>query len=269
MNTKTRALVVGLALAFPVAALAGLPATGILGTHHDFAQRSQFMATQTPTGDGVTVDGTTNSVGLCSYCHTPHGASSTSLLWNHSLSTNTFTWDDAKTSGGTNYASITPSYKGPTVKCLSCHDGSVAIGDVGWYKEGPGVFNTFKVTGTDLITKVASNKLSGNHPVGMAYPFGQAKNTYNSTTTGANVVLTEFQADPQTPFAPGVAASIKLYTDTGGLITNGATAGTSGLECSTCHDPHNKATTDDLLLRGKLAGSTKADGYICLQCHIK
>jgi hypothetical protein len=269
MKKLSKALAICFALVLPAVAMAGLPQTGVKGTHHDFAQRAGFMTTQTPSGDGVTLDPTLNSVGLCSYCHTPHGASSTTLLWNHTLSANTFTWDDATTAGGTNYASITPSYKGPTVKCLSCHDGSVAVGDVGWYKEGPGVFNTLKVTGTDLITKTASNKLSGNHPVGMAYPFGQAKSTYNGTTTGNNVVLTEFQADPQTPFTPASVAAIKLYTDTGGQITNGATAGTSGLECSTCHDPHNKATVDDLLLRGKLAGSVKTDGYICLQCHIK
>jgi hypothetical protein len=262
MSKMTKALVVGLALTGPVVAMAATPGAGILGTRHDFATRAEYMATQTD-GHGVLVPAT-DSVGQCSYCHTPHSAISTSLLWNHTLSGSTFTWDEATTTGGTAYASLAPSYKGPTVKCLSCHDGSVAIGDVALYMEGPGNFNTFKITGGPQIGSGGSMK--GNHPVGMAYPYGQAVNTYNSTTTGPNVALTEFQADPTVATAN---AKIKLYNNTGGNITGGAATGTSGLECSTCHDPHNKQTTDDLFLRGKLAGSTQAGGYICLQCHIK
>jgi hypothetical protein len=273
MNLKTKALIIGLVLAFPLASMAAPGAAGgILGTHHDFASGTagtDFLTTQGNTAAGV--GNLANQVGLCSYCHTPHSAQSTLLLWNHSLSANTFSWDILKTSGGTFYASMAPTYKGPTVKCLSCHDGSVAIGDVSWYKEGPGVFNTFKVgsnpltPGADLIS-TATGGMKGNHPVGMAYPFGQSTSTYNGTTTGGQVVLTEFQADPTTATA---VAKIKLYTDTGGAITAGPTAGATGLECSTCHDPHNKATTDDLFLRAKIAGSTQADGYICTQCHIK
>ena len=50
----------------------------------------------------------------------------------------------------------------------------------------------------------------------------------------------------------------------------GATAGSTGIECSSCHDPHNKQAVDDLFLRGTLTGNTGGPtGYICLKCHQK
>lgn len=271
MKIMTHVLAVGMAIMLPTMALAD-PAAGLLGTAHDFASASSgFLATQNAVGKtSATPTTTANTVGLCSYCHTPHSAISTSLLWNHKLSANTFTWDDATTTGGTNYAQMGPTYKGPTVKCLSCHDGSVAIGDVSIYKQrlnSAFQWNTFKVgsTGNPTIIGAAGN-MSGNHPVGMPYPFGNAGGTYNGATTGPTVDLTEFVADP----TASATAKIKLYNDNGtGVITSGTNAGATGLECSSCHDPHNKSTVDDLFLRGKINGNNVASGYICVQCHIK
>jgi hypothetical protein len=275
MKRVTKGLVVAVALALPGAAMA----LGILGTDHDFATKAGYMATQTPSGDGTTVSTGTNQVGLCSYCHTPHSAQSTLLLWNHKMSSAVFTWDDAQTTGGTGYATMNPTYKGPSVKCLSCHDGSVAIGDVSLYKEvkGPGaVFNTFNLS-TQTIKKIgAGGAMAGNHPVGMPYPLGQASSTYNGQTTGARVPLTEFVSNPVA--ANGTNGTfIKLYKDNGsGSITVGTAAGATGIECTSCHDPHNKQVTNThqtgtptLLLRGAIDGSQASDGYICTQCHIK
>jgi len=295
MKVTKSALLVALALSVTGAAMASVGGTGIKGTRHDFATRNNFLGSQT-TGTAGAVD----QVGLCSFCHTPHSASSTALLWNKTMSANTFTWDDAATTGGTNFASMAPGYKGATVKCLACHDGSVAVGDVNMYKGKKGSYNSFKVgdTPTDYSGKTwtsadarphykvgAGGLMAGTHPVGMAYPFGQAINVYNSTTTGNEVVLAEFVANPHqvTPTSVGGGLSssatanglgtanslIKLYNDVGGVMKAGTAAGTTGMECSTCHDPHNKQTTEDWLLRGKNQGSTQASGYICLQCHIK
>ena len=95
-------------LALPAAAQA--PGTGLRGTRHDFS--------------GFGSPGS----GLCTYCHTPHRAASTSLLWNHRLSPNVFQWDVPSTTAGTPFPTFRgDTYQGPTTKCLSCHDGSVAI----------------------------------------------------------------------------------------------------------------------------------------------
>jgi len=304
MKVSKSVLAVSLALATCGAAMASSGGNGIYNTRHDFAVRSNFLGAQTgPKGE---LPGVTNQVGQCAFCHTPHSTQGTLLLWNKSPSTNTFTWQDASTTtGGTTFASMAGStYKGPTAKCLACHDGSVAIGDVSMYKGAPGTFNTFKVGDqpTDFGTKTwgtsdarpqylvgAGGNMKGTHPVGMPYP-DQAGATYNSRTIGSYVALGEFQplavahqinpsslgggqsASAANPAANGggnQASLIKLYVDNGQNIVAGASAGVSGMECSTCHDPHNKQTVDDWLLRGQNQGSTQAGGYICLQCHIK
>jgi hypothetical protein len=267
MKSWTKALVVAAALALPTLASAQVIGGGLLGTLHDFASGTGDGAGYLTTQSAAIGGATPNSVGLCTFCHTPHQAATTQLLWNHTLSNNSFSWDAATTTGGTNYAKLGPTYTGPTVKCLSCHDGSVAVGDVSLYKAAKQVLNTFKIT-DPMFQIAAGSALKGNHPVGMPYPFGQAANTYNGITTGTNVTLTEFQSNPVNTNGQ----AIKLYNDTGtttAAIAGGAVAAKSGIECSSCHDPHNKAATEDLFLRGKLAGSAAADGYICLQCHIK
>ena len=244
----------------PAIAFAGnTPGAGLATTPHDF------------TSNGV--NGATN-VGLCTYCHTPHKALTTQLLWNHTLSTNTFSWDVTKTTAGTTFPTFAGNtYKGPTAKCLSCHDGSVAIGDIAWYKEashsGADVLTTKTMNDVEPHFVVgAGGAMKGNHPVAMPYPFNNASNTYNSSTTGAGAVLTEWQTDPTA--LNSATSKIRLFNDDGtGAISAGPVATKTGIECSSCHDPHNKATVDDWFLRGKVEGSTQADGYICLQCHIK
>lgn len=237
----------------------GDPGAGIAATVHDFTQGTQ----------GVGPD-TTEAVGVCTFCHTPHKAQTTKLLWNHTLEAKSFSWDDPNTTAGTKFATIAEdSYKGPTAKCLSCHDGSIAVGDVAWWKEGKPAspLNPTKLTGEFKITDSAS-KMNGNHPVAMPYPYQNAKSTYNGSTTGDGAVLTEWQADPI--LNNGANSQIRLFNDSGGgNIAAGPVLAETGIECSSCHDPHNKAATEDLFLRAKLTGSTQADGYICLQCHVK
>ncbi len=222
--------------------------SGIAGTDHDFS-------------------GGATPVGLCTFCHTPHRALSTMLLWNHTLSTNTFKWDETKTTAGTNYPSFKgDTYKGPTAKCLSCHDGSVAVGDIAWWKGGkPAILDNTKHGAGDANNVGLGGAMAGNHPVAMPYPYLGAGNTYNSSTTGSAIASAEWVGDPATN-------GIRLFNDDGtGAITAGAVAGKTGIECSSCHDPHNSASVKDVyFLRGTLAGSTGgAGGYICLLCHKK
>ena len=256
---KSSRLKIGLAvLVFAPAVAFAAPGDGLIGSDHDFASGTgSHTASQT--------------VGLCTFCHTPHKSQSTLLLWNHTLSTNTFTWDVAKTTAGTTFPSIAGgTYKGPTAKCLSCHDGSVAIGDIAWYKEsaysgGTGM-STFKMDAEPSHQVGPGGAMKGNHPVAMPYPYGQAMNTYNGQRTGSGAVLTEWQNDPTTL----TQANIRLFNDDGtGNISPGVAAAATGIECSTCHDPHNKAAKDEMFLRGMISGSTQADGYLCLQCHKK
>ena len=204
----------------------------------------------------------TPATGLCTYCHTPHSAASQSLLWNRALVTTTYSWTDPATTGGTTYPSFDgDTYLGISSKCLSCHDGSVAVGLVAhWNAAGPVTLPGDPITGIFQIG--ALGDMDGNHPVAMPFPFGGVASLYNGSTNGAEAVLSGWQADP-------TAAGIRLFTDDGsGNITAGVTSGQTGMECTSCHDVHNgPLATGPFLLRGNLGGSD-AD-YICNKCHVK
>lgn len=248
MRSKLFWVLVPLLLLATAVAWAAAPGSGIKGTDHDFSAK----------GGGV---------GLCTFCHTPHRAISTRLLWNHTLSAATYTWQDQnETIGGTKLPTIAQSWTGPTKYCLSCHDGSVAVGDVNWWLEGkPVPLDNTKHAWPDPANVGATGgtlgNMSGNHPVAAPYPYQQAKNSYNSVTTGDGVIISEFVADPG-------ANKIRLFNDTGTLVRAGAVAGKTGIECSSCHDPHNGSTVEDTyFLRGKVKGDSLP--YICLKCHSK
>lgn len=208
--------------------------------------------------------------GLCTFCHTPHRALQQALLWNHRASANqSFSWSppNVETAAGTVYPVLqnTPAdtYTGPTVKCLSCHDGSVAVGDVGWWlADGPlNAGDNSRVGGAYQVG--AGGDLTGNHPVAMPYPYKNVRNTYNNTTTGTAIKLPDWQPDPQT-------LNIVLYHDAAGTIVNGAADGTTGMECGSCHDVHNGPNVlagTPYLLYGTVGGQDT--NYICLKCHIK
>ena len=245
-KSKSKILAVAMFAMAPAMAWGAAGGTGLAGTAHDFSAK----------GGGV---------GVCTFCHTPHRAISTQLLWNHTLSTATFSWDVPSTTAGTTYPTFKgDTYGGPTAKCLSCHDGTVAVGDINWWNEGkPVSLDNTKHTWPDAFNVGATNgstgSMKGNHPVAMPYPYGQLPNTYNGVTTGGGATLNEWQG---TPVAP-----IRMFNDNAGAISAGVVAGKTGIECSSCHDPHNKASVDDLFLRGKMAGNNT--DYICLKCHIK
>lgn len=303
MKLLKSALLVSLAFGTVGTAFASSGGTGILNTRHDYATRTNYLGSMTDAGRA----GKANTAGQCTYCHTPHSAITTALLWNKTMSANTFTWDISATDGGTATATLAVGYKGPSVKCLACHDGSVAIGDVALYRGGLNkVANSFKMgdqptnyvdgtvtknfTSTDTRPQFvigSGGNLKGTHPIGMPYPLDNAVGTYNGVTTGGGVVLGEFVANPhqisngslggglvssakfpETAGGGNQVSLVKLYTDNGQTVAGGTAAGVTGMECSTCHDPHNKQTVDDWMLRGT-ANGVKANGYICTQCHIK
>jgi len=225
------------------------PGTGITGTSHDFSNKAS------------------TAVGLCTFCHTPHRATQTRLLWNHKLTDNTFKWTDVTaTTNGTPLPTFTKAWQGTSKNCLSCHDGSVAIGDILWFnKSGPQNLLNQKHDNDDFTVGLGGI-MNGNHPVAHPFPFNKQVSTYNSVTSGSQVVASGWQNDPQT-------YGIRLFNDDGsGNVTAGGVVGKSGIECASCHDPHNGTTVvDSFFLRGKLTGTGPASttSYICIKCHDK
>jgi hypothetical protein len=230
-NSLRQSIVAIAALSFCAAVRAGTaPGTGVEGTAHDFSNG----------GTG----------GTCSFCHTPDSMGDTTLLWD--ADERTYTWDAPTTVAGTRVPQLRG---GPSTRCLNCHDGTVAINTVP------------RVTGTAVVG--ANGSLSGHHPVGIPYPLLQVANTYNGVSSGRFLELHEYQSNPTLLNM----ASIRLFRDDGAghaiVMQKGETSLRSGIECSSCHDPHNNESKDAHFLRGTLAGNSAEDGFICKQCHAK
>jgi len=268
MKTRTlAALGTGvIAAAFATGAMAGsAPGTGMAGSGHDGVSQGF-------------------SVAMCVECHTPHAAASTMLLWNHDLSSSTFKWDVPATTAGTPYPTTSGKlYNGPSTKCLSCHDGTLATQSNEWYEQKfstgtfkCGMFGTGWCVIGGLATPptqvgVGAGTMAGTHPVMMPYPANRLPSTYNGTTTGVGLDAGTYSwiDDP-------TLNGIRLYTDNGSGIISAAKKGAlvigqTGMECGSCHDVHNgERVQGDYLVTGQLTGNTGGpNGYICQKCHNK
>jgi predicted CXXCH cytochrome family protein len=222
MRTSSRYSVVFFGFTVPIALAAGIASAGVSGSSHD-------LSGSAPGGQ------------LCIACHTPHQANSTQFLWNHTLSSNSFSWSDmVETTGGTTLPTNIKTWSGSSKNCLSCHDGTVEVG------------NTYNPASTWDATKIAGvykigPDLKGTHPVAVPYPNNTTKNTYNGITTGDLVTLADYKASP---------AKVKLFRDPTGGADN------YGIECASCHEPHSTTYAD--FLRDSPTGSA-----LCLDCHSK
>ncbi len=211
---------------------------GVCVCHFAFAQ-----TTSPPTGDvlgmhnlsvgsgsSVTAQGSLS----CTFCHAPHsGLGGVTPLWNQQLSTQTYT----------PYTSTTYSQKGntqPTLGvtsslCLSCHDGTVAVGQTAAYGKVPvnGTMNNMDVLGTNL---------SGSHPFSLVLPLKDAPDLVSTLASQGTTADPNLATDP--------AHAVKLI--------NG------NIECTSCHNPHVQGVdriAQDFLVRD---GSS---GQMCLACH--
>ena len=131
-----------LATALVVCFVAGTSFASITGSAHDFGGQA-WSENQ-----------------ICQPCHTPHGATLKDAagkklegpLWNHELSTATYTlYLDATGTG------VTGDVDQNSKLCLSCHDGTVALDSFGGVSGSTTITDPDRVFGTDL---------SKNHPIG-------------------------------------------------------------------------------------------------------
>jgi hypothetical protein len=136
----------------------------------------------------------------CSYCHVPHRAvESKTPLWNQTLSTASYTMYASPTAQNTETAPVLGS---TSLLCLSCHDGTVAVGQTVAYGSLKMSANTF--------TGVLGTKLDTSHPFSIQLPI---KDVSSLVSTLASSGATK---DP----------AVKLV--------NG------NIECNTCHEVHNQ-----------------------------
>ncbi len=143
---------------------------------------------------------------ICEPCHTPHNADTSfqgGPLWNHELSTATYTLYSSST------MDATVDQPGPISKaCLSCHDGTVAVDSFGG------------ATGSNMITGAANigTDLSHDHPIGMLW-------LHQTVGSGGGGGV------DCTPCHFGAPRKVVFFGNTYGVDIK--------MECASCHDVHN------------------------------
>ncbi|HEX20127.1 MAG TPA: hypothetical protein ENG78_04840 [Acidiferrobacteraceae bacterium] len=217
---------------------------------------------QTPHNLSVSGPGTvkaTSESRVCVFCHTPHsrpGADYQTPLWNRQLST---AYYSVYTSTALQAGSLGQP-DGASKLCLSCHDGTIALGKVNnlWGKgqtiqlggTGPGGTMPSGSGETTGFTRKLGTNLSNDHPVSFVYD-----------TSLAN-------ADGELRLPPTLYVKKRKPGETATLPLD--TAGK--LQCTTCHNPH--LTGVDKFLRWPLtqtldSASEGPNSILCLQCHNK
>ncbi len=181
---------------------------------------------------------------ICKPCHTPHFAASTSVstrLWNHTLSTATYTMFDE--GAGTTFTGAQADVERESRLCLSCHDGTVALDSFGGKTGSNFVPNADKI-GTDL---------TDDHPMGRTgvYPVAGDRTFafFNPQDTTKHSVT----------FTWG-SLSLKPWTDT----TTGTTKYVIG--CRTCHNVHDAKRSTGVK---HMLNMDNTASHLCLTCHIK
>ena len=160
---------------------------------------------------------TSQAQDACIFCHTPHSSYvDVKPLWNHTLPIQTY---NTYTSSTYHAGAATPS-AGASKLCLSCHDGTVALGQT--VSEG-----LIPTTGSMSLSAGLGTNLTNDHPLGI------------SPVDDGQLVLSLFQ-NPPTSGDPAV------------VLPNGR------VECTSCHDAHTQnvdTAAQSFLVRSNTGGT--------------
>ncbi len=160
---------------------------------------------------------------ICIFCHTPHNARrDIPYLWNRDDSTVNYSTYISSTM----HATIGQP-TGASKMCLSCHDGSIALGKLVTRTSVIPFENGVSVM-PDGLSKLGSD-ISDDHPVSFLYDSGLAV---------SNGELVDPASLPQ-----------EISLDKNGM-----------LQCTSCHDPHDDAFGKFLVLNNTASA-------LCIGCH--
>jgi predicted CXXCH cytochrome family protein len=159
---------------------------------------------------------------ICIFCHTPHNAAPVQPLWNRNTPANAYTVYSS------NALQAKPGQPtGASKLCLSCHDGTIAVGSV-ISRDQPiqmaGGITTLPPGASNLGTD-----LSDDHPISFRY----------------DLDLLAKNAKLKSPFS--LPQTVKL--DSRGE-----------LQCSTCHDAHDNS-------KGNFLVMDNSNSQLCNTCH--
>jgi predicted CXXCH cytochrome family protein len=203
--------------------LAGM--TVLLSGSALFAQYSGDVLGMHSLGPGTTSPVAGARPDPCSYCHAPHSGLNIGL-WNQKLTTQTYT---TYTSNTEKNITRQPVLGHASNQCLSCHDGTVAVGSTV-------VYGRVTTSGQMHAADVFGSNLQSSHPFSMTTPLK------DNIDLVATLAATGKTADP--------TGAVKLV--------NG------NVECTSCHNPHVQAK--DRVSQNFLVKDSSS-GQLCLACH--
>ena len=206
---------------------------------------------------------------ICAFCHTPHGATKApkAPLWNRNLSKATY-----KTYTSSSLDAVDLGQPRAKSKlCLSCHDGTLALGEVNVLNRvenpkvdftgpgiGPGDTIPQGLGETTGFTRKIGVDLTNDHPISFTFDSAQAARDgelYDPTVVNQVHNRVRGEKAPTLPLEE------------------------NRVECISCHDPHIRDTSGENIkfLRVNrfqksepVAGQFDADrDIICLACHNK
>ena len=163
---------------------------------------------------------------VCIFCHTPHNAAPQTPLWNRENPRVFYRIYESSTTD----ARIDQPY-GPSKMCLSCHDGSLALGNVLSRPVGEPIVMTARTMPPGRYDENSdlTNDLSDDHPI--AFRYDRQLSNVDSQIRPPEIVTKELPL--------GVHSEV---------------------HCTTCHDPHNNQLGDFLNVTDQYSA-------ICVACH--
>jgi hypothetical protein len=219
---------------------------GILGSPHDFSQQSWSFTAADP-----------NSV--CSPCHQAHHADSRVIpLWGHTTSSGPWIMYNTNTVPVSHMRAVpSPTPTGPSLACLSCHDGTVAVNSYGGGIQGS---SAFYITNSARIEP----DLTHTHPISFTYDANLVGTGPNQDQWLYNPDTTQVLTPDTGTFVPGNDMTIN------GFLLGGQ----HRLECTSCHAVHNQVGSpynlinnpDLVVINGTRGG---VGSLLCRSCHNK
>jgi predicted CXXCH cytochrome family protein len=167
------------------------------------------------------------------FCHTSHNAAFQAPLWNRENPGGTYQMYWSETMDAYGSSAEAPQPNGSSKLCLSCHDGTIALGSTvssGRIEMRGGITTMPSTSGANL-----GRDLSGDHPVSFTVT-DHLVTTNNSKGDVSLRSVSEMRNHP--------LASLDEQ---------------NRIQCTTCHDPHRDTYGDFLL--------TATPGELCIACH--
>lgn len=170
---------------------------------------------------------------ICKFCHIPHNAAGREQLWSQPLSAAQYETPVINSSAGRTIPAPQPD--GASRLCLSCHDGTVAIGS----RSGGG-FNGASLRLLPGTPGFIGTDLSGSHPV--------------------SFLMTDMQPDAKGSTDMGIKPRAAIESD-GDVRLDSA----GEMQCTSCHDPHDDRNYRPGTTAHFLVKPTTAE--VCIACH--